>query len=136
MTSGLALRPYKPYHPHRVHQNFRGYWDYDGGGLGDMGQHYIDPVQYILDKDDTSPVEIEVDAPQQHYDAVGSWREVRMKYADGCEIILDGNNSNKDAAFLEGPKGKIFNGFKSDIPDFDKKVAKLPDPRTPGGGFS
>ncbi len=39
----LGPAPYKPYNPHRVHQTFRGYWDYDGGGLGDMGQHYIDP---------------------------------------------------------------------------------------------
>jgi len=47
----LGPAPYKPYHPHRVHGTFRGYWDYDGGGLGDMGQHYIDPVQDILGKD-------------------------------------------------------------------------------------
>ena len=51
----LGPAPYKPYHPHRVHGTFRGYWDYDGGGLGDMGQHYLDPVQYILDKDDDEP---------------------------------------------------------------------------------
>ena len=43
----LGPAPYKPYNEHRTHQTFRGYWDYDGGGLGDMGQHYIDPVQYI-----------------------------------------------------------------------------------------
>ncbi len=48
----LGPAPYKPYHPHRVHATFRGYWDYDGGGLGDMGQHYIDPVQYFLGKDE------------------------------------------------------------------------------------
>jgi predicted dehydrogenase len=44
-----------PYHPHRVHATFRGYWDYDGGGLGDMGQHYLDPVQYLLDKTTRAP---------------------------------------------------------------------------------
>ena len=48
----LGPAPYKPYNRHRTHDTFRGYWDYDGGGLGDMGQHYIDPVQYILGKDD------------------------------------------------------------------------------------
>ncbi len=132
----LGPAPYKPYHPHRVHANFRGYWDYDGGGLGDMGQHYLDPVQYILGKDHTSPVEIDIDAPQQHYDAVSSWRKIWMKYADGCEIILDGENSDKDAAFIEGPDGKLFRGFKSDIPDFEKTVAKLPDPEPQVGDFS
>ena len=124
----LGPAPYKPYHPHRMHGSFRGYWDYDGGGLGDMGQHYLDPVQYILGKDHTSPIEIEADAPQQHPDAVGSWRRIRMRYADGCEIILDGENRDKDAPFIEGPEGKLYKGFTSDIPDIKKKLAAFPDP--------
>jgi predicted dehydrogenase len=124
----LGPAPRKPYNPARVHGRFRGYWDYDGGGLGDMGQHYLDPVQYIIGKDDTSPVEIEADAPLQHPDAVGKWRRVRMKYADGCELILDGDNSIKDAAFIEGPDGKVFKGFKSTIPDLRRKVSQLPEP--------
>lgn len=124
----LGPAPYKPYHAHRVHQTFRGYWDYDGGGLGDMGQHYLDPVQYLLGKDDTSPVEIEADAPQQHPDAVSTWRRVRMKYADGCEIILDGDGRETGAPFLEGPQGKLFRGFKSDIPNLAAKLAEFPDP--------
>ena len=132
----LGPAPYKPYHPHRVHSNFRGYWDYDGGGLGDMGQHYLDPVQYILGKDNTSPVEIEVDCPQQHPDAVGSWRRIWMKYADGCELILDGENRDTEAAFIEGPDGKLFKGFQSDIPDMEKKLAKFPDPMPQVGDFS
>jgi myo-inositol 2-dehydrogenase/D-chiro-inositol 1-dehydrogenase len=124
----LGPAPFKPYHPHRVHGTFRGYWDYDGGGLGDMGQHYLDPVQYILGKDDESPIEVEADAPPQDSDAVGTWRRIRLKYQDGCEIILDGENRDKQAAFIEGPQGKIMKGFKSDIPDLDKKLAELPDP--------
>jgi len=124
----LGPAPFKPYHPHRVHQTFRGYWDYDGGGLGDMGQHYLDPVQYLLNKDDESPIEVEADAPKQDLDAVGTFRVIRMKYKDGCEIVIDGENRDKQAAFLEGPKGKILKGFKSDIPDFEKKLAELPDP--------
>ena len=35
----LGPAPFKPYNQHRTHQTFRGYWDYDGGGLTDMGQH-------------------------------------------------------------------------------------------------
>ena len=120
--------PFKPYHPHRVHGTFRGYWDYDGGGLGDMGQHYLDPVQYIMGKDNESPVEIEADTQKQHHDAVLPWREIRMKYADGTVLILDGENRYKEAAFLEGPNGKLFKGFKSDIPNLDKKLAEFPDP--------
>ncbi len=124
----LGPAPYKPYNPERVHAKFRGYWDYDGGGLGDMGQHYLDPVQYLLGKDDTSPVSVEIDAPQQHYDAVGSWRRITYTYADGCSIILDGENRDKDAAFIEGPDGKVFRGFVSTIPHVQELIRKLPDP--------
>jgi myo-inositol 2-dehydrogenase / D-chiro-inositol 1-dehydrogenase len=124
----LGPAPWKPYHPHRTHGTFRGYWDYDGGGLGDMAQHYLDPVQYFLGKDNTSPVEIEVDAPQQHPDAVSSWRRIRMKYEDGCEIILDGDNREKGAPYIEGPEGRLYPGFRSDIPDLEKKLAQFPDP--------
>lgn len=124
----LGPAPYKPYNPERVHSKFRGYWDYDGGGLGDMGQHYLDPVQYLLGKDDTSPVKVEVDAPEQHYDAVGSWRRIEYTYADGCKIILDGENRDKDAAYIEGPNGKIYRGFKSNIPNLQSLLDSLPDP--------
>jgi myo-inositol 2-dehydrogenase / D-chiro-inositol 1-dehydrogenase len=124
----LGPAPYKPYNPLRVHEKFRGYWDYDGGGLGDMGQHYLDPVQYLLNKDDTSPVSVEIDAPQQHYDAVGTWRRITYTYDDGCQIILDGENRDKDAAYIEGPHGKIFKGFISDVPNLSALVANLPEP--------
>ena len=86
----LGPAPYKPYHPHRVHGTFRGYWDYDGGGLGDMGQHYLDPIQYFLGKDNTSPVSVEVDAEQQHPDACGTFRKITYTYAYGLKILLDG----------------------------------------------
>ena len=124
----LGPAPYKPYHPHRTHGSFRGYWDYDGGGLGDMGMHYIDPVQYILGKDDTSPVQIEADTQQQHPDACIPWRRIEMKYADGCEIILDGENKDTSAPFIEGPEGKLYPRLRSDIPNLAEKLASLPEP--------
>ncbi len=132
----LGPAPEKPYHPHRVHQTFRGYWDYDGGGLGDMGQHYIDPVQYFLGKDNTSPIKVEVDAPQQHYDAIGTWRKIVYTYADGCQIILDGENKDTNAAYIEGPNGKIYNGFKSTIPNIEGLIDSIPDPEEQIATFS
>lgn len=124
----LGPAPYKPYNEHRVHQTFRGYWDYDGGGLSDMGQHYIDPIQYFLGKDDTSPISVEIDAPQQHTDAVGTWRRITYTYADGCQIILDGEGKDTNVPYIEGPKGKLYPGFKSDIPDLERKLAAFPEP--------
>jgi predicted dehydrogenase len=130
----LGPAPYKPYHPHRTHGTFRGYWDYDGGGLADMGQHYLDPVQYILEKDDTSPVEIEAEAPWPvHPDAVGIWGRVTMRYEDGCKIILEsgdwGKNETEGQPYIEGSKGKVYQGFKTDPPELAENVASLPEPQ-------
>ena len=124
----LGPAPYKPYHVHRTHGTFRGYWDYDGGALGDMGQHYMDPVQYLLGKDDTSPIFIEVDAPVQDKDAVGIFNRITYTYADGCQIVLDGEGKDDKVAYIEGPKGKLYKNFKTDIPDLDRKLAEFPEP--------
>jgi predicted dehydrogenase len=123
----LGPAPKKPYHSHRVHQSFRGYWDYDGGGLGDMGQHYLDPTQYILGKDDESPAHIEVETGPQDRDAVLPWKRISLRYADGCEIILDGENKD-NAPFLSGPKGTLSKDLDSSIPNLVDKVRELPDP--------
>ncbi len=123
----LGPAPQKPYHPHRVHQSFRGYWDYDGGGLGDMGQHYLDPVQYLLGKDEESPVHVEADTGPQDRDAVLPWRRISLRYADGCEIVLDGENKDT-APFLSGPKGTLTKSLDSSIPNLIDKIKDLPDP--------
>ena len=126
----LGPAPYKPYNIHRTHQTFRGYFDYDGGGLADMGQHYIDPVQYILGKDDEFPIKVEIDAPQQHPDAVGIWRNITYTYADGCQIILEGEGfeSEGKVPYIEGPKGKVYKGFECTIPNVQQIINELPDP--------
>jgi len=101
-----------------------------------MGQHYLDPVQYLLGKDDTSPIRVDVDAPQQHYDAAGSWRRIEYTYADGCKIILDGANRDTEAPYIAGPKGKIYRGFRSDVPKLQELIATMPDPEPQIGTFS
>ncbi len=129
----LGPAPYKPYTAHRTSMSFRGYWDYDGGGLADMGQHYLDPVQYILGKDDTSPVKIEAIAPwPTHPDVVGLWGQVYMEYADGCKIILEscewGKEETKGKPFIEGPLGKVYKDFRTEPGYLAELVNELPDP--------
>lgn len=123
----LGPAPAKPYHSHRVHASFRGYWDYDGGGLGDMGQHYLDPVQYLLGKDNESPIHVEADTDPQDRDAVLPWRRVSLRYADGCEIVLDGTNKD-NAPFLSGPRGTLTRDLESSIPNLIDKIRDLPNP--------
>ena len=129
----LGPAPFKPYNRARTHGSFRGYWDYEAGGLGDMGQHYLDPVQYMLGKDHTSPVEAEAHAPwPQHPDVVGLWGRVEMKYADGCRIIIEsgewGDMTTKGEPYFEGPKGKIYPGSRTDPPDLKDALPALPEP--------
>jgi len=129
----LGPAPLKPYHPHRVHQSFRGYWDYDGGGLSDMGQHYLDPVQYFLGKDDTGPVRISAVAPwPPHPEAVGLWQSIEFTYADGDRILLHsgewGQAPPEGEPFLEGPKGKVFANYRTDPPGLFDEADRTPDP--------
>ena len=95
-----------------------------------MGQHYIDPVQYILGKDDTYPVKVEVDAPVQDADAVGIWRKITYTYADGCRIILEGEGfeSPGKVPYIEGPNGKVYQGFECTIPNVQELLNELPAP--------
>ena len=101
----LGPAPWRPYTDHRVGSSFRGYWDYDSGGLGDMAQHYLDPLQYLLCKDDTSPVEIDYAGPKQHPEAVGRFNRITLGYADGTTVILDGDETLKEEPLLRGDNG-------------------------------
>ncbi len=101
----LGPAPWKPYNRHRTHATFRGYWDYDGGGLGDMAQHYLDPLQYLLCKDETSPVKVDYFGPKQHPDVVGRFDRFVLTYDDGTEVILDGDETLKDEPLLRGSNG-------------------------------
>ena len=125
----LGPAPYKPYHPHRVHGSFRGYWDYDGGGLADMGQHYIDGPQYQHAKDHTSPVEVEASAPQPaHPDACGLWGWVKLRYADGTTFVFESREWGEPCPIED-------RGLPPLTPEQEKIVKSIPDsPRLYGHG--
>ena len=101
----LGPAPWKPYTAHRAGTSFRGYWDYDSGGLGDMAQHYLDPLQYLLCKDETSPVKIDYKGPKQHPEAVGRFDRIILTYDDGTEVSLDGDETLKGEPLLRGANG-------------------------------
>ena len=136
----LGPAPWKPYNAHRAGTSFRGYWDYDSGGLGDMAQHYLDPIQYILGKDETSPVRIDYIGPKQHPEAVGRFDRIMLRYADGCEVILDGDESLTGEPLLRGSNGlcvypkapggktlRLVDGSGREL-DAAKVIAELPEP--------
>jgi len=116
--------PLKPYVRTRVGGTHRWYWDYEGGGLADMGQHHLDRFQWVYGKDYTSPVEIEAYAPPAHPEVTGMWAWVKMTYADGLTVLLE-----------SGEWGKPYEGVKSHRMGLDEldedtqnKIKAMPDP--------
>ena len=116
--------PLRPYHKHRTGGTHRGYWDYEGGGMADMGQHHFDPVQWTYGKDDTSAVEIEAHAPLAHPEACGMWGWVEMKYADGWTVVMESREWGKRYD-RKKPRGVSL----SDLSEEDQaKVKAMGDP--------
>lgn len=144
----LGPAPWKPYTEHRVGTTFRGYWDYDSGGLGDMAQHYLDPLQYVLCKDDTSPVRIDYAGPKQHPEAVGRFDRITLTYADGTEVALDGDETLTAEPLLRGTNGlcvypkakdgktlRLVDGYGREL-DAAKILADLPEPAPQADDFA
>ncbi len=115
--------PLRPYHPPRHGATHRWYWDYEGGGLGDMGQHHLDPLNWLYAKDATSPVEVEASAPPAHPDVAGMWAWSRLKYADGFELVLESGEWGEPTGLGSRPP-KL-----ADLAEEDqKKIKSMPDP--------
>lgn len=87
MYCGAA--PLRPFNPHRNGGSHRGYWDYDGGGLGDMAHHHLDRLCYEYGRDLTAPCRVEAHAPPAHPEATGMWGWVEFTYPDGFVFVLD-----------------------------------------------
>lgn len=117
----------KPYHPHRVGGTHRGYWDYEGGGLCDMAQHYLDPITWTYGLDDTAPVEVEPHAPPAHHEACGMWGWVELKYANGLTLVLD---SAEWGDPYEQKKSRSVS-LEDLAPEDKDKLKAMPDPELP-----
>jgi len=116
--------PLRPFNSHRFGWSHRYYWDYEGGGLADFAQHYMDPFQWTFGKDDTSPVEVEPFAPPAHPEVSGMWGWVEMKYADGLTLVLDSSEWGKPYDRKQ-PRGV---GLEDLSAEDQKKITETPDP--------
>jgi len=116
--------PLKPFVTDRVGGTHRNYWDYEGGGMCDMGQHHFDPQQWIYGKDYTSPVKIEAFAPPAHPEVTGMWAWVELTYSDGFTFVMD------SAEWGSGYDKKASKQVSlSQLSEEDQqKIAAMPDP--------
>ena len=74
----LGPAPYRPYHPAHLHFVWRGWWDFGGGTLADMGCHYIDLPFWALELQ--HPERIYAEGSPVHPDACARWLIVRYEF--------------------------------------------------------
>jgi myo-inositol 2-dehydrogenase/D-chiro-inositol 1-dehydrogenase len=126
MYCGAA--PLRPYQSHRFGGTHRGYWDYEGGGLGDMAHHHLDGPGYQYGRDLTAPVEVTPYAPPMHPEACGVWGWAELKYADGFTLVLESGEWGKPYDRLRQQKtgeGDIRNMLSEED---RQKLDAMPDP--------
>ena len=116
--------PLKPFVTDRVGGTHRNYWDYEGGGMCDMGQHHFDPQQWIYGKDDTSPVKIEAFAPPAHPDVTGMWAWVELTYSDGFTFVMDSAEWGPSYDKKASKQVSLSQLSEED----QQKIAAMPDP--------
>jgi len=152
----LGVAPERPYHKCYQPFNWRGWWDFGTGALGDMGCHIMDAAFWALDL--KCPVSVEAESggataesgPKwsvitYQFPARGTMPPVKVTWSDGGhkpQNLRDmPGGLPAGGQLLVGENGSIFDG--SDycehpriIPEAQAKAAKLPPetlPRVPGG---
>jgi predicted dehydrogenase len=87
----LGQAPWRPFTPARVY-NWQYFWDTAEGVLTDMGCHYTDQMQWVLETDDTGPVEFEATGtfpdPSKFCSDTPLTAEARCRYAEGVEGVM------------------------------------------------
>jgi predicted dehydrogenase len=74
----LGPAPYRPYHPCYVPGNWRNWWDFANGTLGDFGCHYMDLPFWALQL--KYPVRVEADGPPPHPETAAPRLTVRYQF--------------------------------------------------------
>ena len=136
----------RPYHPNYTHTNFRGWYEFGGGSIADMGHYSLWPIFQLLDLD--SPISVE--STPSHVCTVSddicrrikndysfpAACTVRMRFApkgeraaldifwyDGGikppvpeELMAENKELAEEGMMFVGDKGKILGGFRGEDP--------------------
>ncbi|HZV36067.1 MAG TPA: Gfo/Idh/MocA family oxidoreductase [Verrucomicrobiae bacterium] len=104
----LGPAPERAYNPDYLPKNWRRWWDFGNGTLGDMGCHYMDLAHWALDLH--HPLTVEAEGPELNPDTTPAWLIVRYQYESRA------SKSPIDVTWYDGGKrpellarGKIFN---------------------------
>jgi predicted dehydrogenase len=136
----------RPYHPNYTHTNFRGWYEFGGGSIADMGHYSLWPIFQLLELD--SPISVE--STPSHVCTASDWIcrrirndysfpaacTIRMRFApkgergpldifwyDGGikpavpeELMAENKELAEEGMLFVGDQGKIVAGFRSDNP--------------------
>jgi hypothetical protein len=134
----------RPYHPNYTHTNFRGWYEFGGGSIADMGHYSLWPIFQLLDLD--SPISVE--STPSHACTVSDQIcmkikndysfpaacTIRMRFApkgdrgpldivwyDGGikppvpdELLAENKELSEEGMMFVGEKGKILGGFRGE----------------------
>ena len=74
----IGPAPKRPYHPTLHPFQWRGWWDYGTGMLGDMACHHMDLPHWALGL--THPLTIEAEGPEVNAESAPAWLMVQYRY--------------------------------------------------------
>ncbi|REJ70842.1 MAG: gfo/Idh/MocA family oxidoreductase [Planctomycetota bacterium] len=142
----LGPAAYRPYNDAFMPAQWRRWWDFGGGTLGDMGCHYIDLVFWALEL--RHPLTCEAEGPPPHpetapsglkvhweYPARGDQPPVKLTWTDGdrAESKHDGHELGGSGVYFIGDEGTMFADYGSYKLFPEEKFAdfKPPEPTIP-----
>jgi len=146
----LGPAPYRPYHPCYVPGNWRDWWDFANGTLGDFGCHYMDLPFWALKLKYPTSVEAEAPVPphpetaapvltvRYEFPARGDLPPVTMTWRNGKDnippIVKEKNLPNWGAAVLfVGEKGMLLANYSKHVllPEPEFAGFQAPEPSIP-----
>ncbi len=77
----LGMAPHRPYHPMYCPSQWRGWFDFGTGAMGDMAIHNMDPAFYALDLDAPYAVEAETSQPLKS-ESFPSWQKIKYFFRE------------------------------------------------------
>ncbi len=153
----------RPYHPNYTHTNFRGWYEFGGGSIADMGHYSLWPIFQILQLD--SPVSVESTPShictvsdqvcrrikndysfpaactiRMRFAAKGErptldifWYDGGIKPAVPEELMAENKELAEEGMLFVGDKGKILGGFHAENPQLISDGKKSAQPQAATG---
>jgi len=129
----LGPAPARPYDSEYLPVNWRKWWDFGGGTLGDMGCHYLDLVHWALGL--RHPKTIHAEGPPPNPDTTPPWLIVNYEYESAKVSWYDGGKKPRlmaEGAVPDWKAGVLFVGSKGMLMADYTKHRLLPESRFAG----